>query len=229
MPSLKPVNTPKQAVMYARFSPKVDPESASVIPQIQAMRRHCKAKGWRCVAAFADKMQSGAKRDRAGLWRAVHAVPRGGVLLVRTIDRLARDIEIKVLVDIELRRKKATIECVEGGDAETATERMMRGMLLVIAQFQRELSAERTSAAMRRHQANGRAMGGTAPLGLKKVGKSLEIDQSESAAVQLILSERAAGRSYRGIIAALEAAGHQARAGRWHRSSILRTLRRHSA
>jgi DNA invertase Pin-like site-specific DNA recombinase len=82
-----------QAVLYARFSPRPNPDECdSVEKQLDRCRSYCEGHGYTVVAHYHDKDLSGERADnRPGLQKAISAAcERKAVLCVYSLSRLAR-------------------------------------------------------------------------------------------------------------------------------------------
>jgi site-specific DNA recombinase len=86
-----------KAIVYARFSPRPDAaESESNAAQLDLCRAYAKQMGWTVTDEHQDTALSGDDEDRPGLWAALDALPRKGVLLAYKLDRLARSIYLSI-------------------------------------------------------------------------------------------------------------------------------------
>jgi site-specific DNA recombinase len=154
----------RKAVIYARFSPRPDArETKSNATQLAECKRYCEAKGYELAGEFCDRAAEGDDPDRPGLWDAVMAVPRGGVLVVSEMHRLARCPIIEDKVVQLLRKQKASIEPVDGKPIpadESPQDEAMRVILSVIARLNKKANAALTKARMRAMQKAGTKVGG---------------------------------------------------------------------
>lgn len=227
------VDTPKirakamatKAVIYCRFSPR--PGAAvceSNANQLQICREHCQRAGYSIVGEFSDSEVSGSEDSEAkrpGLWAAIAAVPRGGLLVVSKADRLARSVYLAEAIRRDLAKRRAVVEAVDGGREDNSTQaKLVRQILAAVAEAEREIIAARTSAAIKARLARGLAHGAHAPLGQKRVGQLLEADHAEAAAVCKVLELREAGKSYSAIARVLNSQGVKSRGQRWHHGGI---------
>ena len=103
---------------------------------------------------------SGRKDHRPGLDECLKALQPGNTLAVWKLDRLGRDL--KHLVDLvdTLRKTGAGLRVLAGAGAEidttTANGRLVFGIFASLAEFERELIAERTRAGLAAARARGR-------------------------------------------------------------------------
>ena len=85
-----------KVILYARFSPRpLASECESVESQLAELRAYCVQHGHEVVGEFSDKALSGGSDwdTRPGMLDAANACTRGMVFLVRSYDRLFRDID----------------------------------------------------------------------------------------------------------------------------------------
>jgi DNA invertase Pin-like site-specific DNA recombinase len=108
---------------------------------------------------FSDTM-SGARDDRPGLAELMAYVREGDTVVVWKLDRLGRNTlhileTVKALTD----RAVTLVSVSDGIDSSTPAGRMMIGVLGSLAEYERELTKERT--ALKRHisRANGTKFG----------------------------------------------------------------------
>ena len=103
------------------------------------------------VREFVD-VESGTHRNRKGLWEAIEYCKREGCeLVIAKLDRLARDVEF-------------TFRVINTGIAIHFTDMpvvnsMILGVFAAVAQYERELTSDRTKKALREKKAQGFALG----------------------------------------------------------------------
>lgn len=223
-----------RAVLYARFSPR---PNASTCPsnetQLDLCRAYCKGQGWEVAACHQDDAMSGGNLQRDGLWAAIDDLKRGYVLVVNYLDRLARHVAESIDIEQEVEKRGARIVSVagEGTWSDSADDRLVRTICRAIAEYQREKQAERTSAAMKRHQGNGRRMSDRIPFGFK-AGETEDLivpDPDEQAIIPRILELHAQGMGLRAIGRTLTESGIHCRGNGWHHSTIKNIIDRAKA
>ncbi|KZL11699.1 DNA-invertase hin [Pseudovibrio sp. Ad26] len=96
---------------------------------------------------YEDKA-SGRRDDRPGLTSCLKALQPGNTLVVWKLDRLGRDLKHLVSTVDELRERGVGFKVLGGAGAEidttTANGRLIFGIFASLAEFERELIAERT-------------------------------------------------------------------------------------
>jgi len=153
-----------KAIGYVRVSTEDQArEGVSLSAQREQVRSYCKARRWELVEIFADEGASGKSMDRPGLQAAMAALEehRAEVLVVTKLDRLSRRVrDILQLVEEEFADNGATLASI--GDNLDATNAMGKFVLTILAgmaQMERELIAERTTAALAYVKKQGRYLG----------------------------------------------------------------------
>jgi len=172
------------------------------------------------VDVVVDAGASAKTLEREGLQRAL-AMLRAGradALLVVKLDRLTRSVrDLGDMVEEYFASGRwALLSVGEQVDTRTAAGRLVLNVLASVAQWEREATGERTSAAMRHMAASGEYTGGHARFGQRVAadGVHLEPDLTEQTVLAAVRSARAAGASLRAIAARLAADGVVGRAGR---------------
>jgi DNA invertase Pin-like site-specific DNA recombinase len=108
---------------------------------------------------FSDTM-SGARDDRPGLCELMSYVRERGTVVVWKLDRLGRNTlhileTVKALTDLGV----TLVSVTDGIDSSTAAGRMMIGVLGSLAEYERELTKERTALKRATSRANGTKFG----------------------------------------------------------------------
>jgi len=108
-------------------------------------------------------LASGRKDDRPGLNACLKALQPGNTLVVWKLDRLGRDLKHLVNTVEELRGRKIGLKVLSGAGAQidttTANGRLFFGIFAALAEFERELIAERTCVGLAAARARGRLGG----------------------------------------------------------------------
>lgn len=235
------------AVIYARFSPRPRRRRGKEIrcescdTQIERCRAHCLANDLAVIAEHRDEDASGATQARDGWQAALREVcRRKGVLVVYSLSRMARSTLDMIAIVQQIERAGADIVSLsERIDTTSAMGRCLYKIMAAIDEMERERTGERTSDAMRRHQANGRAMSDRTPYGtvrgpdlVEKIDgeevrrRTLLPSPDEVAILARIRTQHAAGHGARRIARELNAAGVLCRGHRWHPMTIQRIIER---
>jgi len=135
---------------YARVST----EDQNLALQLDALR----AAG--CELIFRDEGVSGSETDRVELNKALQALAAGDVLVVWKLDRLGRSLAHLMRIVTRLEAKAIGFRSLsEAIDTTTASGRLLFHIVGAIAEFERNLISERTSAGMAAAKARGRHLG----------------------------------------------------------------------
>lgn len=221
------------AVLYARFSPRPNPEECdSVEKQLERCRAYCAGHGYTVIAEHEDKDLSGGRADnRPGLQAAIDvACRRKAILVVYALTRLARCTKDAIQVAERLNAAGADLASIqESVNTRSPMGRFIFTLFSALGQLEREQIAERTSIAMLRHQANGRRMTrpDRCPYGWRPDDNGgLIEDTEEQATIGRIRRERRKGCGLREIARRLDAEGIDCRGGRWSHTTIRSVLLR---
>jgi DNA invertase Pin-like site-specific DNA recombinase len=149
-------------VGYARVSTR-DQNPAS---QIEAL----KAAG--CARIFIEKA-SGANRDRPELKAALDYIRAGDTLVTWKLDRLARSVRQLVETAAELERREIGLRVLtQAIDTTTAGGRLVFHVFAAVAEFERELTLERTHAGLATARALGRRGGRKPAMGEAEIRRA---------------------------------------------------------
>lgn len=143
----------KKFAVYIRVSTRKQGASGLGLESQQKIcGEFIKTHGGELVAEFKD-VESGTHRDRKGLLAAIDYCKRNNcALVIAKLDRLARDVEFcfKVVnTGIE-------IHFVDMPQMNT----LLLGVFASVAQYERELTSDRTTKALAAKKARGEALGG---------------------------------------------------------------------
>jgi DNA invertase Pin-like site-specific DNA recombinase len=172
------------------------------------------------VDVIVDAGVSAKTLDRPGLRRALDLLRAGRAeaLLVVKLDRLTRSVrDLGALVEDYFGSGRwALLSVGEQVDTRTAAGRLVLNVLASVAQWEREATGERTSAALRHKAAAGEYTGGDVPYGyrLDDAGVRLVERPCEQAVLAEVRALRAEGLSLRAIAAVLDRNSLRSRAGR---------------
>jgi DNA invertase Pin-like site-specific DNA recombinase len=113
---------------------------------------------------FHDVM-SGARDDRPGFAECLRYLREGDTLIVWRLDRLGRNMRGIINTLHELTERGVTVRSLHDWvDTSTSTGRMVAGILMSIAEYERELVRERTALKLEHARKSGRKFGRPAKL-----------------------------------------------------------------
>lgn len=183
------------------------------------------------VDVITDAGVSAKSLDRPALTWLLAQVDAGAVqvVIVAKLDRLTRSlVDLANLLKRFDRRGVALISVAEAVDTGTAIGRMMLNLIVLLSQWERETTAERTRDVLRHKKAKGERVG-TLPFGFQLVPGSttkLEPAPVEQRIVARIRELEAQGCSIRQIADNLNAHGWTTRRGTpWRFEYVARALK----
>jgi DNA invertase Pin-like site-specific DNA recombinase len=110
-----------------------------------------------------EDLASGRHDDRPGLAACLKALQPGNTLVVWKLDRLGRNLKHLVTTIDTFKARGVGLKVLAGTGAEidttTANGRLFFGIFAVLAEFERDLIAERTRAGLAAARARGRKGG----------------------------------------------------------------------
>jgi DNA invertase Pin-like site-specific DNA recombinase len=132
---------------------------------------------------FHDIM-SGSRDDRPGFAECLKYLREGDTLVVWRLDRLGRNMRSIINTLHELTERGVTVRSLHDGvDTSTSTGRMVAGILMSIAEYERELVRERTALKLEHARKSGRKFGRPAKLSADQAALARRMkDNGETAA-----------------------------------------------
>ena len=159
-------------ICYARVS--TEKQSAS----IEAQEAQLTKAG--CEQIYKDENQSGGKRDRPALNKALDHLRKGDVFIVCKLDRLSRSLVHLLGILKKIDEAGAKFRSLgEAIETESASGRMMMQMLGSFAEFEREIIQERIKRGLAHARANGRIGGGRYKLSTDEQMEAIRLIQTE--------------------------------------------------
>jgi len=170
--------------------------------QVAEYRRWCAREGWENCGEFLEKAVSGSDelKNRPVFFDAISACRRGITLVAWKMDRLFRDSEEAMIVLGDCQRRGIEVVSITepASNNEGGVGKLVRNILLIIADFNREMGNARIRAHMLRYQANGRRMSACPPYGWMvdpADNRRLAEHPDEQRLIRAICDMRAAGAS----------------------------------
>lgn len=210
---------PSLAVAYLRVS--TDDQHLGEEAQRASITSWAARNGVTIATWSVDHGISGAApvEERAGLLEALDGLRshRAGVLVLARRDRLARDVMLAVIVERMVTDAGARVVSCAGEGTDVAmgdpTGILVRGMIDLLAQYERALIALRTRAALRAKRARGERAG-EVPWGYRDVGDGRLVPVEHELRVAARARElRDQGLTQREIVKRLAIEGIVSRAG----------------
>ena len=222
----------KKAIGYIRVSTEQQAEEGvSLEAQKARIESWCKANDCELVEVFKDAGISGkSRKNRLGLDRALAAMKKEMVLVVYSFSRLARSSRDLLNIADELMGKKSDlVSLTEKIDTTSASGKLFFTIMAGMAQFERDVISERTTAALAHKKAKGEKYA-PVPFGFTEVDGRLEAVESEALVVASIVKQRKAGKTLVDIAEGLNSRGIAGkRGGRWHASTVRYLIQRQAA
>lgn len=154
---------------------RVSTESQRTDMQLRDLKGYCQQRKWKDVVYYSDKI-SGGKDTRPELDRMMKDIRAGKIerVLCWKLDRLGRSLSHLAFVLAELDRNNVAL-IVPGQGIDTSNDsyigKMQRGILMVIAEFERDIIRDRVNAGLAAAKARGVQLGRPATIN----GRAAEI------------------------------------------------------
>lgn len=201
---------PGEVAAYLRVSTEEQSDSGlGIDAQEELVKLQCKIKGWPDPVLYKDDGVSGtiAPEQRPDMHRLIEDIEDGKIkaLIVKSLDRTGRTIDsIHYILQLVTRCGITFVAINEQFDTSTATGRLCMHMMMILAEFERDNTSERTIMALgEKYRRDGDA-GGRLPYGYKRTfgvvstvkgaftkTVDVEVDEERASIVRLIFSLRA--------------------------------------
>ena len=145
--------------IYARVSTS---DKQNIESQISYLKEYAYRKGLNVVGVYADVGESGKKDSRPEFDRLMSDVRSGRVngILVQKLDRIGRSLLHLVNLFQEFKRRHVTfISATQNIDTTTPEGRMFLNMMLVLAEYERELIGDRVRVGLELARKRGKRIG----------------------------------------------------------------------
>ncbi len=241
----------KRAAIYARVSTDMQRENYSIPSQISECCQYAQKRGYSIVGdlfidpstgydaapgngaipAYVDDFTS-RELSRPSLDAALKYLETSGydILLVHSLDRLARDPYIRQTLEKEFQARGSRVEFVLGNYEDTPEGEVRKDLDATFAKWENAKRVERCNRGKRRKAENGKFVAGRAPYGYRydegALG-GLAIEEQEAGIVQQIFNMFVVEScSVREIARVLSEQGIQPKLGGkgWGKSTVLSIL-----
>jgi len=149
-----------RVALYARVSTRDKDQNPET--QLYALRAHCQRLGWEIAKEYVDTASAGNLRDRTAWRRLLDDVRLGGwdTVVVLKLDRAFRSVKetYDTLGFLEAHRK-GFVAATQPVDTTTSTGKLILGVLASVAEFERDIIAERVKEGMARARSQGKHVG----------------------------------------------------------------------
>jgi len=211
--------------------------------QVEKIRAYCALYNLRLVRIVPDAGVSAKSLDRPGIKQVIAALESGEVdgVVITKLDRLTRSLaDWSVLIErfFDQRAGRALFSVNDSIDTRTASGRMVLNIIMTIAQWEREIIAERTAEVLqgkiRRGERCGRVRYGYAldESGPRhsETGRPIKLrpNEREQGVIAQMRAWRAQGLDYRAMCALLADLGIETQSGGrvWLPATVHRILTR---
>lgn len=208
----------------------------SLDAQEMKIRGYCNLYELELLAIYSDPGASGKDLDRPGVQSAIADLRRrkDGIdgLVVAKLDRLTRSLkDCASLIDEHFgeKRDKRLFSVEESIDTRRAAGRLVLNVIMTVAQWEREVIAERTRDALQAKIARGERVGKVRfGYDLGADGRTLVENPAEQDAIRLMKEWRGQGKSYRDMVKLVEELGIETKEGSriWLPNTIRRIIGR---
>jgi site-specific DNA recombinase len=222
----------RQFIGYIRVSTDDQAESGlGLAAQRHALEMYAQLYNLELTDVIVDDGYSGKDLERPGIQELLRRLESGSVagVLISKLDRLSRSVkDAGGLVERYFADGSARLVSVgEQIDTGTASGRLVLHVLISVAQWEREATSERTTAALAVKRARGERTSYHIPYGLRLAddGVHLVEDETEQLLLARIRVMHREGLSTRRIADLLTAEGVPCRGARWHFVTIAKIVR----
>ncbi len=178
--------------LYTRVSSRNQAEAdySSLETQRERLEAYCKSQdNYAIYRVYEDGGYSADSLDRPALKEMLRDLREGKLncVLSYKIDRLTRSVkDFHLLMDLFDRNGVKFVSVTQSLDTQNPMGRLLRNVLLDFAQFEREMTADRTRDKMQQRAQKGLWNGGNVPYGYTAENKRLIINAEEAARLQFM-------------------------------------------
>ena len=158
----------KRAGIYIRVSTEHQLDKNSLKTQEERLSTYSQQMGYRITKVYRDAGLSAKDTNRPGLVELMEDIKAGQInfVLVTKLDRITRSLrDLFQLMDFFNTNEVNFVSLSESIDTKTAMGRFFFQLLGLLAQLEREVTAERVATDMRHRAEKGRWTGGIVPYG----------------------------------------------------------------
>ena len=200
-----------RAIGYVRVSTEDQAQNGvSLDSQEEKVRAYCVAKDWILIGIERDEGQSAKDLNRLGIQRIIMGCRNRefDVIVILKLDRLTRSVkDLGYLVEDVFNKNGVAFSSLQDNfDTTTANGRLVMNILATIAQWERDVIAERTRDAVQFMKKSLKLVGAV-PFGFDHKDGELSPNPGEMETVGKVILMKRAGESYRNIAECLN--GHR--------------------
>ena len=219
--------------LYARVSSDRQDVDLSVAAQLRALRDYAEKNGYMVVREYIDEAESGRVADRPEFRRMIDEAAKPEApfaeILVWKFSRFTRKREHAVAFKSMLRRKGVRVVSITEQADDTATGRLLEGIIESVDEFYSENLAEEVRRGMREAASRGFWVASRTPYGYNRVmvqdgpkkRPTLEIDPDTSPVVKRIFDMAESATGMTAITRTLNSEGIASATGKlWSKNGV---------
>src|SRR5215469_2600053 len=218
--------------LYTRVSSRnqADADYSSLETQRERLEAYCQSQeNYSVYRVYEDGGYSADSLDRPALKEMLRDVRerRLDCVLAYKIDRLTRSVkDFHLLMDLFDRYGVKFVSVTQSLDTQNPMGRLLRNVLLDFAQFEREMTADRTRDKMFQRAQKGLWNGGNVPYGYSAENKRLIVNVEEASRLRFMFHRFGEVPSLSGLRDELHRRGWYARSGKpWNKMALDHILR----
>ena len=218
--------------LYTRVSSRnqADADYSSLETQRERLEAYCRSQDdYTIYRVYEDGGYSADSLDRPALKEMLRDIREGRLNCVLTykIDRLTRSVkDFHQLMDVFDRYAVKFVSVTQSLDTQNPMGRLLRNILLDFAQFEREMTADRTRDKMYQRAEKGLWNGGNVPYGYRAENKRLMVNAQEAERVRFMFHRFADAPSLARLRDELHRRGWYTRSGKpWSKTALDQILR----
>jgi len=222
----------KRAVGYLRVSTvEQASEGLSLANQEAKIKAFALAKDWDLIGIYRDEGVSAKDLNRDGIQKVIQGCQRHefDVVIIYKLDRLTRSVrDLGYLTQDVFEKTGVDFSSIQDNfDTTTANGTLVLNILGSVAQWERDIIAERTKEVLRFKALQGKRVG-QIPYGwrLGEDGESLLAIEHEQTVIGFMKSLRKKGCSYRAICEELTRRGYAPVGQKWYPMSVSNILKK---
>jgi site-specific DNA recombinase len=216
-----------KTVIYARVSSEKQAEKDLSIPaQLKTLRKYALERSWEIVSEYVDEAESAKSANRPAFQEMIAAAKRKDKpfdsILVWKLSRFARNREDSIIYKSLLRKRGISVISINEKIDDSASGRLLEGMIEVIDEFYSANLAQDTMRGMKENISRGFFNGGNVPFGYRKVKvpvngsqkTKLEPNEAEAQIVKRAFQMALKGKGGKEIARVLNTEGLRTRSGK---------------
>jgi site-specific DNA recombinase len=218
--------------LYTRVSSRnqADADYSSLETQRERLEAYCKSQeDYTIFRVYEDGGYSADSLERPALKEMLRDIREGRLncVLSYKIDRLTRSVkDFHLLMDLFDRSGVKFVSVTQSLDTQNPMGRLLRNVLLDFAQFEREMTADRTRDKMFQRAQKGLWNGGIVPYGYVAENKRLVVNPEEATLVRFMFQRFADTPSLSRLRDELHRRGWYTRSGKpWSKTALDQILR----